>query len=126
MQADKEKQFDEMLEKQLRSHSEPVPADFTDKMLRQVGQAEQRKILARVVLQERLALVGCMVFGIVAIAAAGVFVSIGGGLTEQARMFADKISQVVETVICRWQFYTVFVGMSGFAMYSLLSLLMGE
>ncbi len=48
----------EMLGRTLRSFSPGVPADFTETMLRRIGQAEEQKILARVVLQERLALAG--------------------------------------------------------------------
>ena len=54
MSVDKEKQFDEMLGRALRQHSEAVPADFTERMLRQIDSAEEQRILARVVLQERV------------------------------------------------------------------------
>ena len=69
----KDDKFDEMLGRTLRSSSQAVPADFTQKMLNQIRQAEEQKILARVVLQERLALAGCIVFGAAAIVAVAAF-----------------------------------------------------
>ena len=85
--------FDEMLGKSLRRHSEPVPAEFTERMLKQIKEAEQRQILARVVLQERLSLAGCVVFSVLAAVGitvfpgriAGILRSIAANFTERAR-----------------------------------------
>ena len=126
--------FDEMLGRALRSSSESVPADFTETMLRQIRQAEEQKILARVVLQERLALAGCIVFGaaaIVAVAAfpdhiAAVFQSIAGNFTERGGALVDRIPQTIETVRGQWQLYTVLAAVAGFAVYSLVDLLAGD
>ncbi len=126
--------FDKMLGRALRSSSEPVPADFTQKMLGRISQAEEQKILARVVLQERLALAGCILFGaaaIVAVAAfpgaiAAVFQSIAGSFTERGGALVDRIPQTIETVRGQWQLYTVLAAMAGFAVYSLVDLLAGD
>ncbi len=126
--------FDKMLGRALRSSSESVPADFTETMLRQIRQAEEQKILARVVLQERLALAGCIVFGaaaIVAVAAfpdtiAVVFQSIAGNFTERGGALVDRIPQTIKTVQGQWQLYTVLAAMAGFAVYSLVDLLAGD
>jgi len=126
--------FDKMLGRTLRSFSEPVPADFTETMLRRIKQAEEQKILARVVLQERLALAGCIVFGaaaIVAVAAfpdaiAAVFQSIAGSFTERGGALVDRIPQTIEAVRGQWQLYTVLAAMAGFAVYSLVDLLAGD
>ena len=127
MSVDKEDKFDEMLGRALRRSSEPVPADFTDRILRQIEEAEQRKILGRVVLQERLALAGCIVLGIIAIVVAVVFPGIATSFTKQMGGFIDKIPQAIEAVSNEWQLYmTVFVGVFGFAVYSLLDLLVGD
>jgi hypothetical protein len=126
MSIDKEKQFDEMLGRALRQHSEPVPADFTERMLRQIREAEEQRILARVVLQERLSLAGCIVLGIMAVVVVMFFPGIAVSLTEQARGFIGKVTRGIEVVRDDWQFYTVFVGMFGFAVYSLVDLLVGE
>lgn len=130
----KDDKFDEMLGRTLRSSSEPVPTDFTERMLRRIRKAEEQKILARVVLQERLALAGCIVFGaaaIVAVAAfpgaiAAVFQSIVGSFTERGGALVDKIPQTIEAVRRQWQLYTVLAAMAGFAVYSLVDLLVGD
>jgi hypothetical protein len=130
----KDDKFDEMLGRTLRSYSPSVQADFTERMLGRIRQAEEQKILARVILQERLALAGCIVFGaaaIVAVAAfpdaiAAVFQSIAGSLAERGGALVDRIPQTIETVRGKWQLYTVLAAMSGFAVYSLADLLLGD
>ena len=130
----KDDKFDEMLGRALRSSSPGVPTDFTERMLRRIRKAEEQKILARVVLQERLALAGCIVFGaaaIVAVAAfpvaiAAVFQSIVGSFTERGGALVDKIPQTIEAVRRQWQLYTVLAAMAGFAVYSLVDLLVGD
>jgi len=126
--------FDEMLGRALRSSSEPVPADFSEKMIGRIRQAQEQKILARVILQERLALAGCIVFGAAAIVAvlafpdtiAAVFQSIAGGFTARGSALVDRIPQTIETVLGQWQLYTVLAVMAGFAVYSLVDLLAGD
>lgn len=135
-----EDKFGEMLGRALQSHSEPVPADFVERVLSRIEQAEQRRILARVVWQERLALAGCIVAGVLAIVAvavfpdriAGVLRSIAGGFTEQGRALVGKMTPTVDIeavsgeVSSEWQFYTVLALVFGFAVYSLVDMLVGE
>ena len=123
-----------MLEQSLHGHSEPVPADFTERMLSRVREAEEQRILARVVLQERAALAACIVLGAAAIIAAAVFPdavgavfrSITAGFTEHGSALIDKIGQTKETVSSEWQFYTVLAGVFGLAVYGLVDLLVGD
>ena len=130
----KDDKFNEMLGRALRSSSEPVPTDFTERMLVRIRRAEEQKILAHVVLQERLALAGCIVFGaaaIVAVAAfpgaiAAVFQSAAGSFTARGGALVDRIPQTIETVLGQWQLYTVLAAMAGFAVYSLFDLLAGD
>jgi len=130
----KDDKFDEMLGRTLRSSSQTVPADFTQKMSGRIRQAEEQKILARVVLQERLALAGCIVFGAAAIVAAtafpgtitAVFQSIVGSFTQRSGTLVSRIPQTIETVRGQWQLYTVLAAMAGFAVYSLVDLLAGD
>lgn len=129
-----EDKFDQMLGRALRRHSEPVPADFTGRMLRRIEEADEQKVLSRVILQERLALVGSIILGVAAIVVVvffpgtvtGFFGSIAGSFTEQGRSLIDKIPQAIETVRGEWQFYTVMGAVFGFAVYSLLDLLLGD
>lgn len=135
-----EDKFDEMLGRALQSHSEPVPPDFTERMLRQVKEAEEQRILARVVWQERLALAGCIVVSVLAIVAvavfpdriAGVLQSIAGGFTEQGKALIGKITPTIDIeavggeVSGKWQFYTVLALVFGFAVYSFVDMLVGD
>jgi hypothetical protein len=126
--------FDEMLGRALRSSSPGAPADFSQRMLGRIRQAQEQKILAHVILQERLALAGCIVFGAAAIIAvlafpetlAAVFQSIAGGFTARSSALVDRIPQTIEAVRSQWQIYTGLAVMAGFAVYSLVDLLAGD
>ena len=130
----KDDKFDEMLGRTLRSSSQAVPADFTQRMLSQIRQAEEQKILARVVLQERLALAGCFALGAAAIIAivvfpdtiTAVFHSIVGSFTTQSSTLVSRIPQIINTVRNQWQLFTVLAALAGFAVYSILDLLAGD
>jgi len=138
MVADKlnEDRFDEMLGQALRRHSEPVPAGFTERMIRQVKEAEEQEILARVVLQERLSLAGCILFG--AIAAVGITVfpgrvvgilrDIAAGLKERGGAYIDGIGQSIsiETVRSEWQLYIILALVLGLAVCIVLDMLVGD
>lgn len=129
----KDNEFDEMLGRTLRSSSQAVPADFTRKMIERLRKVEEQKILARVVLQERLALAGCFVVGAVAIivmaafpdAITAVFNSIVGGFARGGDALFERMPKTIETVRDKWQLYTVLAAMAGFAVYSLIDLLAG-
>ena len=126
--------FDQMLGRALQRHSEPVPADFTERMLRRIEEAEERQVLARVVLQERLALAGSIILGIAAIVVVvffpgrvtGIFGSIAESFTQRGGALIGGIPQAMEAVRGEWQFYTVVGVVFGFAVYSLVDLLLGD
>ena len=128
--------FDEMLGQSLRRHSESVPADFTERMLREVREVEQRQILARVVLQERLSLAGCIVFGVLAFVGvtvfpgkvAGILRSIAAGFAERGGAVVDGIGRTIsmETVRSEWQMYTILALVLGFALYCIVDMLVGD
>jgi hypothetical protein len=129
-----EDKFDGMLGRALRSSSEPVPADFTERMLKRIRQAEEQEILARVVLQERLALAGCILAGVAAVvtvvyfpdAVAAIFQGIVGSFTERGGALVDRIPQTIEAVRGQWRFYIALSVVFGFAVYSLVDLLAGD
>ena len=129
----KDNKFDEMLGRTLRSPSQPVPADFTQKMLRQIRQAEEQRILARVVIQERLALAECIVFAVAAIVAiavfpdaiAAIYSSIVGSFTTGSSALVSRILESIVNVWNHWQFYTALAVMAGFAIYSFIDLMSG-
>jgi ABC-type tungstate transport system substrate-binding protein len=128
--------FDEMLGRSLRRHSESVPADFTERMLSQIEKAEQRRILARVVWQERLSLAGCIVFGFLAAVGvavfpgrvAGILRDIAAGFTERGGAYIEGIGRSVsiEAVRGEWQLYIILALVLGFAAYCILDMLVGD
>ena len=131
-----EDKFDEMLGKSLRRHSEPVPVDFTERMLKQIEEAEQRRILRRVVLQERLSLAGCIVFGVLAAVGilvfpgriAGILRGIRAGFAERGGALVDGIGESisVEAIRSEWQLYIILALVLVLAFVCVLDMLVGE
>jgi hypothetical protein len=128
--------FDEMLGQSLRRHSEPVPADFTERMLSQIEKAEQRRILSRVVWQERLSLAGCIIFGVLAAVGiavfpgriAGILRAIAANLTERGSAYIDGVSKSVpiDAVRSEWQLYIILALVLGFAAFCVVDMLVGD
>lgn len=129
-----EHEFDRMLGRALRSSLQPVPADFTQRMLKRIRQSEEQKILARIVLQERLALAGCIALVAAVLAgglafpdaAAELFQRAAGAFTQRGRAFIEGIPQTVGVVREQWQFCLAMAAASGFAVYSFAALLLGD
>jgi len=136
MSADRlnEDKFDRMLSQALQRHSEPVPAGFTERVLQEVRQAEQQRVLARVVLQERLALAACITLAGLAIFAAAVFPEITAAafrgittsLTGRGDALVDRIPQAIKVLSGQWRLYSVLAAVFGFAIYSFVELLLGD
>ena len=131
-----EDKFDEMLGQSLRRHSEPVPADFTERMLKQIEEVEQRRILGRVVLQERLSLAGCIVFGVLAAVGilvfpgriSGILRGIWAGFAERGGALVDGISESIsiEAIRSEWQLYIILALVLGLAFVCVLDMLVGD
>lgn len=126
MLRNKEDGFDKMLSEALRRHSEPVPAAFTDRISRQIREIEERRILARVIMEERLALAGCIVLSITAIVSLLVFPNIAAGFKEFILVSTREVTQAVEIAHYKWYLYAAFAGMFGFALYSLMDVLVND
>ena len=126
--------FDEMLGAAMRRHREAVPGDFTERMLEQVRELQARRVLAQVVLQERLALSASIVFGGLAILGAvffparivAVLRSIGASLAGYGGGLAGKIPQAIDVVGVQWQFYTVLAVVLAFAVCCLMGLVFSD
>jgi len=56
--------FDGFLADALKKHTEPAVPGFTDNILKKVDKIEQQKLLAKIVMQERIALAGCVTLAI--------------------------------------------------------------
>jgi len=129
-----EERFDEILGVSLRRHSEVVPADFTERMLKQVREAEERRILLQVVWRERLALALTIVLGGGAVLGAVFFPgrilvmlrSIGATLAGYGGRVVGEVPQAMEVFGGEWQFYAVLAVVLAFAVYCLMDLLFGD
>lgn len=131
-----EDRFDEMLGQSLRRHSEPVPADFTERMLKQIEETEQRRILGRVVLQERFSLAGCIVFGVLAVVGvavfpgriAGILRGIAADFAERGGAVVDGIGQSIsiEAIRSEWQLYIIPALVLVLSFVCILDMLSGE
>lgn len=84
--------FDQMLRSDLRKHTEPVGPDFTENILKQVERLEERKILAKIVMQERLTLAGCLSLLIVI---AAVILYFGENLLLGLNLMANGIREAL-------------------------------
>jgi len=123
-----------MLGRALRRHSEPVPADFTERMLRQARELDEQRIVSRVIWQGRLALAGTILVGIAAIVGivalpgriGAILRSVGTGFTDRGGALIDRFPQAVGAVRNEWQLYAVLAVLLGFAVYCLLDLLVGD
>lgn len=62
--ADKDK-FDKMLSEGLKQHSEAVRPNFTTDVISKLEQQQQKEALAKIVMQEKLAIASCAAVGIV-------------------------------------------------------------
>ena len=92
-----DEQLDEILRQSLREYSVAVPDDFTAKISKQIREEHQRRILAKVVLQERLALAGCIILGVIAVVFAVIFPDITG-IFILMMTWIDGISQAIESL----------------------------
>ena len=123
-----------MLGRALRRHSEPVPADFTERMLRQARELDEKRIVSRVIWQGRLALAGTILLGAAAIVGivalpgriGALLSSIGMGFTGRGGALIDRFPRAVEVVRNEWQLYAVLAVLLAFAVFCLLDLLVGD
>jgi hypothetical protein len=126
--------FDEMLGRALRRHSEPVPADFTARMLRQARELDEKRIVSRVIWQGRLALAGTILLGVAAIVGilalpgriGALLNRIGMGFTDRGGALIGRFPQAVGAVRNEWQLYAVLAVLLAFAVFCLLDLLVGD
>jgi hypothetical protein len=85
--------FDQMLRDSLSRHREAVRSGFTGKVLNRICKLEEQKLLARIVLQERLALACCIAMTVFLLAGIVYF-----GKTI-AKILADFLDNLKDTVI---------------------------
>jgi hypothetical protein len=98
-----EKQFDQMLTDGLRRCEKTVSANFADRILSSVQLRAQQKLLAKVVLQERLALAGCIAASIGAITVLVFLQPITEALSGLTARLSSSIGQAIISGQFEWQ-----------------------
>jgi hypothetical protein len=126
MRADRLNNLDENLRRTLKSHSEAAPPDFTDRVVNQIRESEEKRILASVVLQERLALAGAVILAVMMIIAAVALPAIAGRLTQHAETFAHTTSRALEALSSQWRLCTAFTAAFVLAVYCLVDSLLTD
>jgi hypothetical protein len=129
MPADKfqnEKQFDRMLTDGLRRCEKTVSADFADRVLSSVQLQAQQKLLAKVVLQERLALAGWIITSIGAIAVIVFLQQITETLSGLTARLSSSIGQAIISGQLEWQPLMIFAIAAVVAACGILELFFAE
>ncbi len=122
-----EDSFGKMLKGALRAHVEPVRSDFAEKVLKQVQAVDEQKILAKVVLQERLALAACIIVPAAAAVVIFAFPQVPAAtLAGLKSMFYGIAKQIALMPHHNRQFWAVLVAVIGFAGYSIFDLLFAD
>jgi uncharacterized protein involved in cysteine biosynthesis len=126
--------FDEVLGQALKSHSESIPADFTQRMLSQIEQTDHKTILARVVLQERIALAACIAVAFLVVLVAAIFSGavsevlegLTAGLVGRSVAFVEESLQTIQALGVQWRFILVVAAAISFCIYGLVDMFFGD
>ena len=126
--------FNVMLGKALRGHRESVPADFAHRVLSQVEEVSRRRVLARFVLQERLAIAACIAVAasvvVVAVLFSGAVSEILEGLTAglvgRSVTFVQESPQTIRALGEQWRFILVSAAAVGFCIYGLVDVFFSD
>ena len=127
METDNDKsndRLDRTLKTALRNHKLPQRADFAENMLAKLTEQQQQKILARVILQERLALAGLILIPIAAVIMIFVFPEVLIGLSAWLGIQCEVIWQDVLTSTELWQLWTVGLLAIGAAVYGIIDMML--
>ena len=118
--------FDGLLSKRLKQKKIYVRPDFSGDVMRKLQILEERRLLAKVVLQERLALAGCIVLAAAVLFLVIVFSSdlVGGMSTafSSAREFSGYAGTgLVESIKTQWELWVTSIAaimLAGYGFYN--------
>ena len=121
MRADKSQdadKFDRVLRNNLRKYREPVRADFTGKVLKQLTTLQEQKILARIVLEERLVLAGCISLFVIIVTA---IIYFGRDILRVLDLLANDLKETLINTSTAyspdWQLILVITVTAGLVLY---------
>ena len=115
-----------MLTNGLRHCEKTVSADFADKVLSSVRMRAQQKLLAKVVLQERLALAGCIAASIGAITVLIFLQPITEALSGLTSRLSSSIAQAIISGQFEWQPLMILTIAAAVAACGILELFFAE
>lgn len=126
--------FDRMLAGALKKHREPVPADFTARVLQQIELADERRLLSRIVWQERMALAACVAVALGVVVVAGAFPGAAewlfqhaiGAVTQQGTDVFGSVLQKAEALKLGSGFWLALIPVGAFALYAILDAAFGD
>lgn len=126
--------FDVMLAGAVKKHREPVPPDFTARVLQQIERADEKRLLSRVVRQERIALAACVAVAMGVVVVAGAFPGAAGWLfqhavgavTQQGTSAVGAVLQKAATLDLGSGFWLALIPVGVFALYATLDAAFGD
>jgi len=129
-----EHSFDRILVRALKQHSETIPGDFTTNVQMRIRKAQEQRILARVIWQERLTLVGSIALASLMITGGlifreylvNIYYYIVNSLIADEQTLFVTMPRLVKTICSNWQQYAILAVISMFALYSLADFLTGH
>ena len=92
-------------------------------MARLVVQEQERKVLARVVMQERLALAACICVAVITVGLMAALPDIATDFLRQIPNIFGKLTEQLAAGLGDWQLWIVLAAAFGYAGYSLVDLL---
>jgi len=118
--------FEQMLARALKERTEPVPADSSERLLKELRAAEAQRVLRRAVLEQRIALAICITTAAAAIFGLVTMAGILRTVPLPVDVFASAIGQTVKILCDTWRYLVVLAGLSALIIYSFAYLLVGD
>jgi sensor domain CHASE-containing protein len=121
-----ERRFNEMLKKNLKQHRESIRKDFAQELWAKIQKAEQQKVLAKVVRQERLAFAAFILLpaGMVIVIVA--FPNLAIAPTRLIEELYPLANQAFEYFIKEWKLWTYYILATAACLYAFYESLLRE
>lgn len=121
-----DEKFDNKLRNELSKHTEVIPDDFKHQMLDRIEQAENKRVLNRIIWQERLPLIGYMLIGVIAITVTLIFPDGIDFLMETFGGCIVGISKIVKADYQQWYPWGIYSAALGFVVYCFVDLFVSD
>ena len=118
-----ENKFDAILSESLGSWQVDVPAGFIERTANRLADMQRQQILAKAVLQERLAIAGCVLLPMLAILVVWLFPAVPSFFAGLVEIFTRGICQATGFLGHGWQLWAGTCLAVGVLVYSLVDIL---